>query len=76
MSSYVLLLFVWYTDVFTPSIVACSLCMHCVTEFSLTLYMVYVVRCGGLYPETLSSCNFFCEVDTVTTFSPVHNSIN
>ncbi len=37
---------------------------------------LYVVRCGGLYLETLSSCNLFCEVDTVTTLSPLHNSIH
>ncbi len=36
---------------------------------------LYVVRCGGLYLENLSSCNLFCEVDTVTSFSPLHNSI-
>ncbi len=52
-----------------------ALCYRVQSELYMMYVVVYVVRCGGLYLENLSSCNLFCEVDTVTSFSPLHNSI-
>ncbi len=38
------------------------------------MFFIDVVAC---YLETVSSCNLFCEVDSVTTLSPLlHNSIH